>query len=142
MTEHFSLKEFFVSKEFPEKIDWYLPTETDRLKCYLLAKLYLEPIRATHGTVTVLSGKRTRELNDAIGGSRNSHHLFDGMAAACDFTCNGLDKAFDTLSKFPSSSFGQIIFYPGRNFIHISLPTETHAGDILWSIEKGKYIRK
>jgi len=46
----------------------------------VLAITALEPIRARFGSIRVTSGFRTRELNEAIGGAKDSAHLY-GCAA-------------------------------------------------------------
>ncbi len=142
LTEHFSLKEFFVSHDYPHLIDWLVPSELDRLKCYLLAKTILEPLRVKSGPIKILSGKRTEELNNRIGGAKNSDHLFWGSSAACDISTANAHQSFLDLTFLPPSSFGQIIFYPGRNFIHISLPTERHQGERLVSPKRNLYVRE
>jgi uncharacterized protein YcbK (DUF882 family) len=142
LTEHFSLKEFFISHDFPHLIDWVVPSELDRLKCYLLAKTILEPLREKVGPIGILSGKRTEELNNRIGGAKNSDHLFWGTSAASDIRCSDAHLAFNVLKFLPPSSFGQIIFYPGKNFVHISLPTEKHQGERLVSPKSKLYVRE
>lgn len=140
LTENFSVKEFFISRDFPHLIDWLVPSELDTLKCYLLAKTILEPLRTKSGPIKILSGKRTEELNNRIVGAKNSDHLFWGNSAACDITTENPYQSYLDLAFLPSSSFGQIIFYPGRNFIHVSLPTERHQGERLVSPKRNTYV--
>lgn len=140
LTENFSIKEFFISRDFPHLIDWLVPSELDTLKCYILAKTILEPLRVKSGPIKILSGKRTEELNNSIGGAKNSDHLFWGNSAACDITTANAYQSYLDLTFLPSTSFGQIIYYPGRNFIHVSLPTERHQGERLVSTKRNVYI--
>ena len=140
LTAHFDIKEFFVSRDFPHLIDWLVPSELDRLKCYILAKTILEPLREKAGPIKILSGRRTEELNNRIGGAKNSDHLFWGSAAACDISCENSLMAYNDLRFLTPSSFGQIIFYPGKNFIHISLPTEKHQGERLVCPKSVTYV--
>ena len=79
LTEDFTLGEFIVSREYPHLASQVRDclTETDKIKCFLLARLYLQNVRNQYkSAITILSGKRSFELNKAIGGSSTSDHLF------------------------------------------------------------------
>ena len=78
----------------------------------------LDAIRQLLGVpMTVLSWYRSEELNKAVGGATNSQHK---KGEAIDFTIKvGIEKAFKIIQD-SGLSFDQLIFYPRKNFIHIS----------------------
>ena len=139
LTKNFDLEEFKVSGTRPDLAAKITFNELEIYKLYVISLIHLEPLRAHLGTpIKVLSGKRTRELNAAVGGSPTSQHM---ACEAVDFTCQDLRKAFDFLNS-SRNSFGQLLFYFKSNksprFIHISLPTAKHQGQILFNVA-GKY---
>ena len=57
-----------------------------------LCRTYLEPLRTRYGSVTILSGYRTRSHNAKVGGAKNSFHVYtihDGNDQAADIRCRG-----------------------------------------------------
>jgi hypothetical protein len=50
---------------------------------------YLEPLRARFGPVSITSGQRTRERNQAVGGAPQSFHLYKRRrhGVAADVVC-------------------------------------------------------
>jgi uncharacterized protein YcbK (DUF882 family) len=55
-----------------------------------LCRVYLEPLRAKYGPVTIHSGFRTKTYNAKIGGASNSYHIYtqhDGNDQAADISC-------------------------------------------------------
>jgi uncharacterized protein YcbK (DUF882 family) len=117
MTKNFKLKEFFVSKEYPDMARWLYDNHEwyVRNNLYLLARFIMQEVRDYMGEpIKILSGYRSEELNSLVGGSKRSRHM-DGLA--CDFTCSDLKKAFDFIQTM---DFGELILY--ENFIHVSLP--------------------
>lgn len=137
LTKHFKVYEFITSREHPELLEairesW---TDTDTVKAYYIAKMYLEPLRRTwpNHPITILSGKRSDELNTKIGGAPQSDHLFRGFSGACDFTSAVIKEMARSLA-LSTQPYGQLIFYPLKNFVHISLPTEKHFREALTKI--------
>lgn len=124
LTPNFDHKEFLVSKEKPELAASMLASELDTFKMGMLAKFYLQPIRNKYGAVNILSGKRSAELNEAVGGSLGSMHLYRDDEAAVDFTvANGKTaEIFEEIKSGKYGVFGELIYYPSQNFIHLSLP--------------------
>lgn len=140
LTTNFNIAEFVVSKDYPEllqEVTDYV-TDFDIYKFFLLARMILEPVRAKIGKpITITSGKRSKALNNAIGGAPYSDHLYQNETAACDFklpTSPDTEEAFSILTQ-TRQLYGQLIAYPNKTgshtFIHVSLPSKKHHGEIL-----------
>lgn len=65
----------------------------------------------------ITSGYRCPELNKAVGGVDSSHHLW-GYAA--DITSDNIQGLLSEL-KERINEIDQLIYYPKRNFIHVSI---------------------
>ena len=131
ITKHFILNEFVVSKDHPELVTDKI-TELDLYKLWFICSTILEPLRLREiGPIKILSGKRSKALNKAVGGSITSDHLFEHLSCAVDFTVikKPIGWCFDWIKANLPYSFGQLIFYPDKNFIHVSLPTPKHLGE-------------
>lgn len=118
LTPNFSDAEFVVSKNHPDLAVKIQLTETDALRLKLLSESLLQPIRNEwRNPMTILSGIRSPELNEAVRGSKSSDHLH---AIACDWTSKNLFQKFMWAyhNKLP---YRQLIFYPDQNFIHCSI---------------------
>lgn len=138
LTKNFSLEEFKVSKDYPNLLQDVMFTEADTIKAFLLCALFLQPVRDVFGPVTILSGKRSFKLNSAVGGQPNSDHLYtpNTSKAAVDFTCTAnMKDVYEHIKNTRAKVFGQMILYTKSNFIHISLPTPEHLGDV-WEVAK------
>lgn len=70
------------------------------------------------GPVRVNSGYRCTELNKEVGGAITSHHL---TGYACDLTCSDIQQLRDIIKDNFMSDIDQLIYYPRKNFIHISV---------------------
>ncbi len=138
LTKDFSISEFAVSADHPYLASKITFSEADKIKLFYLCSLILQPVRDwLHTPVKILSGKRSRALNSAIpGASPTSDHLFNFVSAACDFTISGFDmervwlQMQGTNISKNKQPFGQLIFYPSKNFVHVSLPTPKHHGEV------------
>ena len=67
---------------------------------YILCNYILEPIRCYYNVpITVTSGFRCKELNDAVGGNIKSDHCCFGGGAAADFIVKGktVDEVFNDI---------------------------------------------
>lgn len=140
LTKNFSLEEFAVSDSRPDLTVDIAFEPTEKYRAWLLAKIFLQPIREAYGRTIILSGKRTVALNRAIKGSANSDHLYNNgldrpdldTKAAVDFTIPGvnLEDVYRFIKlKYAQESYGQLIYYKKRRFIHLSLPTEKNQGE-------------
>lgn len=68
--------------------------------------------------IIVTSGYRCKELNRLVGGVDTSHHLF-GYAA--DITTGDIEGLKDYVKDNLMEYIDQLIYYPKRRFIHISV---------------------
>jgi len=106
----------------------------------LIANYILEPVRAIFGVpVLVSSCFRCPDLNDFIGGSKNSQHL---RGEVPDFEVKGIPckEVFDIIRIKPHIKYGQLILESAGSveWIHCSLPTLENNGQIL-IFENGVY---
>lgn len=118
--EHFTAREFLVSKDYPDLAQRMVLSAFEINNLYLLCQFGLNDIRRVFGKTLILSGKRSEALNMSIHGNEKSQHL---LAMAADFTCPGKDLhevyefiVHDLLWK------GECIRYRTKNFIHLALP--------------------
>jgi len=124
-----------VSKSFPNLVEKQEPTKLHVYKFFWLANLFLQPIRdavnagAPPGTdipVRIESGWRSDELNEAVGGVKNSDHLYYGNSAAVDIkigenTQEYVKTAFKVCHRRKNCVKQLILYYPSAgNFIHLS----------------------
>lgn len=132
LSKNFTLSEFAVSSSYPELAAAISFSGEDRLKALYLAQVILQPVRDNFGSVTILSGKRSPELNQKVGGSPTSDHLYTpgSGSAAVDFTCANVEDAYMFLKLgLEPYQYGQLILYIDSGFVHVSAPTVKHEGD-------------
>jgi len=149
ITENFDLTEFGVSDEFPNLAREITFSKTDCIKIFYLCRLFLQPLRTKlNWPVLITSGKRSRPLNKLVGGARTSDHLFKQESAACDFKVIGhkflTRDAFDWIKDKRPKTFGQLILYYADDdtpsFVHISLPSKKHLGEVLVKMPNCAFI--
>jgi len=95
----------------------------------LLCKVYLEPMRAKYGPLTILSGYRTAAYNRKIGGASQSYHVYtihDGNDQACDIKCakgnpTQWRSTLNWLRNHKMSGKGGLGLYVRSGFCHIDL---------------------
>ena len=78
-------------------------------------------MRERYGRVTVLSGYRTVTYNIAVGGVRNSFHVYTERKAypAVDFRCErGSPELWGRAARQMLGSSGGVGVYPGQGFTH------------------------
>lgn len=119
LTSHFCLEEFLRSDTMPNFAEQIHVPEEVVNNLFLLASLGLEPIRARFGPVIITSGYRTSALNEKVGGSPNSRHLY-GMAADYRVPAAINGEVYEFL-KYRNWS-GENILYPRERRMHIALP--------------------
>lgn len=142
LTKNFSASEFVVSKQFPELAkatrDWLVPPDT--YKMFLLARLLLQPIRDwIKLRIIITSGHCDYELNNALGRNPDTtDHNYDNhnqTSNAVDYVVmeNGEASPSKTHMTFEwakkNLKYGQLIHYPLRGSVHITLPTPHHYMD-------------
>ncbi len=124
--KYFSYSEFFKSdvaekhqvKNIPD--DAQLSQVLGNIKALVLN--ILDPLRARVGRpIIITSGYRSQRVNELVGGSKTSQHLL-GKAADIHvqgYTPQQMDMVYRTIQMY--YDFDQLIFYPSKNIIHISL---------------------
>ena len=111
------------------------PEEMDNL--HMLAEKILQPLRdAWQRPIVVSSGYRSPALNKALGGARNSQHLYGEAADIQSATRSPEDnqKLFALASALVCDGtieVGQLIDEHAYQWIHISLPTPRLRNQIL-----------
>jgi len=129
LSEHFYVKEFFVSEKRPDLVRKMYVYDPKKDLLFLLVTFILQPVRWAFGKTTILSGYRSPELNSAVEGWDDSDHM-RGMAA--DIFCSEVSMEAVYLwakTGIIKDRIGQCIWYPQKNFVHISLPTPKHRAE-------------
>lgn len=133
LTNNFYLDEFAVSKRYPELASKITFDALENHKCFFLAKLLLQPVRDIfRNSMTITSGKRSRELNTKIDGSKTSQHV---LCEAVDWVFSDpvnnamlLFQVFEFIITKLSHNWHQVILYISDDykaqFIHVSLPSQ------------------
>lgn len=121
LTEHFSLEELIFSSTAERKGIDNTPTPNVADNLATLAKL-LEQVRTLlGGPLHIDSGYRCPELNQDVGGSKLSAHMF-GRAA--DFVCAEYGSPMEIVTSLSTSNlvYDQII--QEGTWVHISIPED------------------
>ncbi len=120
LTRNFSLVEFLVSADHPALAAKMLPDVDARIASNLqrLCDTILQPLRDKFGPLKILSGYRSVELNAAAKGSATSQHR-DGCAA----DLGGIDIVMVWEYIVANLNYHQVIRYPDKNFVHVSVET-------------------
>lgn len=123
--KYFSYSEFFKSdvaeKHQVENIpdDAQLSQVLGNIKALVLN--VLDPLRTMIARpIIITSGYRSQRVNELVGGSKTSQHLL-GKAADIHvqgYTPQQMDMVYRTIQMY--YDFDQLIFYPSKNFIHVS----------------------
>ncbi|MDE6497934.1 MAG: peptidase M15 [Muribaculaceae bacterium] len=101
-------------------IDNTMP-EAARRNVARLVDTVLDPLRRAWGrSITVTSGYRCPELNKAVGGSKNSHHL-QGMAADITTGNRADNRRLFQLVLDLGLPFSQLIDENNFSWVHVSL---------------------
>lgn len=124
LSEDFWLREFLRSETAARKGRDIVAGEFEQQNLRRLCVDVLQPIRSSLGrVVTILSGLRPVWLNNEVGGSRTSAHIY-GMAA--DFVVAGMTPRETCLwieqKQGTPPPFEQLILEFDR-WVHISIPT-------------------
>lgn len=121
LSEHFTLGECVVSKQFPELAAAITPTWEQANNLYILAQMALEPIRYEYSRpVLITSGLADEALNKARGGTSNSQHL---TGEAVDIICPGISMVdVFIFCQHNLRWAGELILYKKRGHLHLALP--------------------
>lgn len=100
----------------------------------------LQPLRDSFGKpIKITSGYRSNDVNEHIGGAKNSQHC-KGQAA--DLVCEDNSEIFSIIRD--ELVFDQLIWEGGNNvqpaWVHVSFKTQGNRGDVL-RMKNGKYTR-
>lgn len=123
--KHFNLSEFFRSSTAAKNGIKNEPSSDEKATIVrninLLVDNVLDPVRDMVNTqIIITSGYRCPQINQLIGGVANSQHM-SGYAA--DFHIQGFTSSMMYqvfLYIFNTLEFDQLIYYRGKNIIHVS----------------------
>ena len=132
ITKNFSLNEFTRSATADKLgIDNSLPLDgiSDLYIKNLVVHL-LQPLRnALNQQIKINSGYRCSELNTAVSGAKNSHHM---LGTCADITLGSIEKnklAFDWIKD--NCNFRQLIWEKGGQWIHVEYLESDNKKQIL-----------
>jgi len=129
LTQHFTLEELTFSQEAVRRGIPNEPPPAIRRNLEMLART-LEDVRMLVGgtPLSISSGYRCQELNEAIGGSKNSAHM-QGLAA--DFTAwqYGSPKDIAMAISHSHIPFDQVIWE--GTWVHLGLRPTANRSEVL-----------
>lgn len=99
------------------------PTVPQAFNLRQLVEKVLDPLREAYGKpIRVNSGFRSKALNAAVGGAKNSEHLCSRMSAAADITGGSAaeNRRLFLLAQELRLPFRQLIDEKNYSWIHIS----------------------
>lgn len=137
ISKYFALEEFLYSDTANKKGISNIPTEEHLNNIKKLANTILDPIREKLGKPIIInSGYRSKQLNEAVNGSKTSQHC-KGQAA--DIKCKGskaeLFRLIESMIRNKEITVGQLIWEYGTKeepqWVHISMPY-TKVNNILY----------
>jgi hypothetical protein len=153
ISKNFSYSEFKVSNNYPELAAKIELTTLDRYKIFWMVQIFLQPVRdLLNLEVFVGSAKRSTELNNKVGGTGDSDHLFRGFSCAVDFKLRKLKAPKDDWEQIGNywslihrlfwgkrTCTNQLIwYYPSAgNFIHFSLADGGKPWQVLYCVSRG-----
>lgn len=129
--KYFTIAELCASSTATEKGIDNTPTPGITQNLERLVANVLDPLREAWGKpIVVTSGYRCPELNKAVGGAKNSHHM-QGMAADIS-TGNKVDnrRLFQKILDL-GLPFTQLIDEKGFSWIHVSYDTSNLKRQVL-----------
>lgn len=130
LSEHFHLSEFMRSDTAREN-GWPNRPPPDAVRrLHMLCLRVLEPLRRAVGhPISVSSGYRSPQLNQAIGGSPTSQHI---LGEAADIYCGWMDAAeLHSTIQAVVPEWDQLYLHRGQNFVHVSYRTGRNRRQVL-----------
>jgi zinc D-Ala-D-Ala carboxypeptidase len=145
LTKNFTLEEMTKSETALRYDIENTPNEQEISAMKLLAEKVLQPVRDHFGKgVKVNSGFRNQDVNQKVGGSRNSDHT---RGQACDIEIPGVPNAELAEWIKDNLQFNQLIleFYtpgvPDSGWVHVSYIPEDNKKQVLTATKKdGKTV--
>lgn len=117
----FPPERIILSADHPELVGLEDVGEEILERLLLLITRVIIPVRDQFGNILVLSGYRNRALNKAVGGVRDSDHLY---GLAIDITLPGRDMEEVFKWMVENTIYRELIHYADRGFIHVSINHE------------------
>ena len=145
LTKNFTLAEMTKSETALRHDLENTPNEQEISAMKLLAEKVLQPVRDHFGKgVKVNSGFRNQDVNQKVGGSRNSDHI---RGQACDIEIPGVPNAELAEWIKDNLEYNQLIleFYtpgvPDSGWVHVSYIPEDNKKQVLTATKKdGKTV--
>jgi zinc D-Ala-D-Ala carboxypeptidase len=145
LTKNFTLEEMTKSETALRHDLENTPNEQEISAMKLLAEKVLQPVRDHFGKgVKVNSGFRNQDVNQKVGGSRNSDHI---RGQACDIEIPGIPNAELAEWIKDNLEYNQLIleFYtpgvPDSGWVHVSYIPEDNKKQVLTATKKdGKTV--
>ena len=145
LSKNFSLRELTRSQTAIRKGIKNEPDQEQLMNLVALTVKILQPCRDKFGSVSINSGLRVLELNNAIGSGNNSQHT-KGQAA--DFEAYAISNAQLADWIMLNRCFDQLILeYPGKDprdgWVHCSFNRLGNRMEVLTAVkERGKTVYK
>lgn len=125
---HFKLGEMIVTKTGLENV----PNVEQVNNLRLLCREILEPLRSVYNKPLIIdSAFRSPDVNTAVGGVSTSQHLL-GQAADIHSDYIPARVLYNDIRLMVDNGhfhIGQCIYYPTKNFVHVSLPSPRHKDE-------------
>jgi zinc D-Ala-D-Ala carboxypeptidase len=144
LSENFTLDEFLLSQTASRMGIDNIPSPEVVENLRNLTVNVIQPLRNKFGPVVISSGYRSVKLNSAVGGAKESQHLY-GMAADINIPTLGNDKLAEYIRD--NMVFDQCIleFYtlghPSSGWVHVSYSTKTNRKECLTAVKQdGKTV--
>lgn len=133
--KYFTLKEFTRSRTADKLGFFNTPLESDIQNLDLLVSNILDPLRKAWGKpIIVTSGYRVPRLNEAVGGVKNSDHLYGRAADIVPQDPNDFNKFTEFIKDWlKNKEFKQCIIEKKGNskWIHISYDEDNNKKQFL-----------
>ena len=141
LSDNFRLSEFLKSQTASRRGISNSPTDEHLKNMKILVDNVLQPLREDIGKPLVItSGYRSKELNDAIGGSGNSQH---SKGQAADIECFGMSNRELAIFIRDNYEFDQLIleFYnpdEGENsgWVHVSFNEDHNRKEVMTALSQ------
>ena len=125
LSPHFTLEEVVKTKTGLSNTPNVVQTNQLRKLCLNI----LEPLRSVYNKPLIIdSAFRSSDVNTAVGGVSTSQHLL-GQAADIHSDYIPARVLYNDIRLLVDNGhfhIGQCIYYPTKNFVHVSLPSPRH----------------